>query len=212
MKTIKLFLIFFLVLIFNRNGISQEIHPALTDIRNLSSELKHQGNIVKTFLWNENLTENYILYCETDVYNSGRDIPDGKNKEFYIYHYIVQNGETKLMWKINDFVKDCEFDLETHFINEALTVTDLDANGVNEIWTMYRFGCKSDVSPWPLKLIMYEGNEKYAIRGETRDYSQSYNKEEDSPKKIDKKFKNAGTGILEYAIYLWKINNIPVSD
>lgn len=194
------------------NVISQEIHPGLTDPGSLSSELKHQGNIVKAFLWNENLSENYILYCETDPYNSGSDIPEGKNKEFYIYYYIVQNGETSLIWKINDFVKDCEFDLETHFINEALTVTDLDEDGVNEIWTMYRFGCKSDVSPWPLKLIMYEGNEKYAIRGETRDYAKSYKKEEDSPKKIDKKFKTADTRILDFGIILWKRNNIPVSD
>ena len=212
MNTIKLFLIFLLTVIFSRNVISQEIHPGLIDPRILSSELKHQGNIVKAFMWNENLLENYILYCETDVYNSSGNFPDGKNKEFYIYYYIVQNGETTLMWKINDFVKDCEFDLETHFINEALTVTDLDENGVNEIWTMYRFGCKSDVSPWPLKLIMYEGNEKYAIRGETRDYVQSYNKEEDSPKKTDVKFKNADSRILEYAINLWKKNNIPVSE
>lgn len=212
MQVLKLFVISFLILILGRNVISQELHPGLIYPGILSSELKHQGNIVKAFMWNENLSENYILYCETDVYDSGTDMPDGKNKEFYIYYYIVQNGETNLMWKINDFVKDCEFDLETHFINEALTVTDLDENGIKEIWTMYRFGCKSDVSPWPLKLIMYEGNEKYAIRGETRDYAQSYNKEEDSPKKTDVKLKNADGRILEYALNLWKKNNIPVSE
>lgn len=212
MGILKFSLIIFLAVILNKDVISQELHPGLTDPRNISPELKHQGNIVKAFLWNENLSENYILYCETDEYNSGRDLTEGKNKEFYIYYYAVQNGETKLMWKINDFVKDCEFDLETHFIKEALTVTDLDENGVNEIWTMYRFGCKSDVSPWPLKLIMYEGSEKYAIRGETRDYAQSYKKEEDSEKKIDNKLKKADRRILDFAVNLWKRYNIPVSE
>lgn len=212
MTILKLSLIAFIILIFRSNVISQELHPGLTDPRNISPELKHQGNIVRAFMWNENLSENYILYCETDEYYSGRDLTEGKNKEFYIYYYVVQNGETKLMWKIYDFVKECEFDLETHFINEALTVTDLDDNGVNEIWTMYRFGCKSDVSPWPLKLIMYEGNEKYAIRGETRDYAQSYQKVEDSAKIIDNKFKNADNRILDYAVNLWKSYNIPVSE
>ena len=65
----------------------------------------------------------------------------GENKEFYIYYYIVQNGETSLIWKINDFVKDCEFDLKLI----SLTKPDSDGSGwrrVNEIWTMYRFGCK----------------------------------------------------------------------
>ena len=74
MGILKFSLIIFLAVILNKDVISQELHPGLTDPRNISPELKHQGNIVKAFLWNENLSENYILYCETDEYNSQCDI------------------------------------------------------------------------------------------------------------------------------------------
>lgn len=106
-------------------------------------------------------------------------------------------------------MKNCEFDISTYFIDPALSVTDLNGNGTNEIWIMYRLGCKSDVSPWPLKLILYEGKEKSAIRGETRDYSETYAAEQDSRKKIDDNFKNGDDRILNYALKLWKKNNIP---
>ncbi len=49
-----------------------------------------------------------------------------------------------------------------------MTVTDVDADGVAEIAFLCKLSCRSDVSPARLKLIMYEGAQKYAIRGSTK--------------------------------------------
>jgi hypothetical protein len=184
--------------------ISAQIIPGKISTGNISSDLKHQGTVIKAFSWTDNNSVNYLLYCETDEQSSSTN-PNEKSKELYVYYY--RDGE--LVWKISDFVKNCEFDISTYFIEPALSITDLNKNGSNEIWVMYRLGCKSDVSAWPLKLIMYEGNEKFAIRGETRDYSESYTAEQDSPKKIDDNFKKGDERILGYALNLWKKNNIP---
>jgi len=183
---------------------SAQIIPEKVSIGNIPAALKYQGTIVKAFSWVDNNSVSYILYCETDEHKSNTN-PDERSKELFIYYYY---GD-ELVWKINDFVKNCEFDISTHFIDPALSVTDLNDNGSIEIWVMYRLGCKSDVSPWPLKLIMYEGKEKLAIRGETRDYSETYEAEQDSPKKIDDNFKKGDKKILDYALSLWKKNNIP---
>lgn len=208
-KYINLFLIFASVLFVNGSLFSQIIYPEKINTVSVPENMTHNGNISKAFKWTDNSTENYILYCETDTYGKQNGDYFSGSKDFYIYYFRINDRQTDLVWKISDFVKDCEFDIETHFIDDALSVTDLNENGIPEIWTMYRFGCKSDVSPWPLKLIMFEGKEKYAIRGETRDYSQSYADEQDSPKKVDEKLKNSGVEFLDYSLTLWKKYNIP---
>ena len=89
-----------------------------------------------------------IFYtAETDTYGKQNGDYFSGSKDFYIYYFRINDRQTDLVWKISDFVKDCEFDIETHFIDDVLSVTDLNENGIPEIWTMYRFGCKSDVSP-----------------------------------------------------------------
>ncbi len=202
MKYLKLFCIVLPLLLGDL--ISAQIIPEKISTGNVPSALKHQGTVAKAFSWIDNNSVNYILYCETDEYKCGTN-PDERCKELYIYYYTGDD----LKWKINDFVKNCEFDILTYFIDPALSVTDHNEDGTNEIWVMYRLGCKSDVSPWPLKLIMYEGKEKFAIRGETRDYSETYAAEQDSPKKIDDNFKKGDKRTLDYALKLWKKNNIP---
>ena len=72
---------------------------------------------------------------------------------------------------------------------------------------MYENQCTSDVSPAPTKIIMYEGNKKYAIRGE--------NKVKISEKEfvggqytLDDNFKNANPLFRQFAINLWEKNKL----
>lgn len=82
---------------------------------------------------------------------------------------MIDAGDgTKLLWRMYDFNTECPVDLEVYFMDKTLTVTDLDKNGVAEVWMMYKNGCHGDVSPVPTKIIMYEGTKKYALRGNSR--------------------------------------------
>lgn len=120
------------------------------------------------------------------------------SKELYGYHFIMDGSDGEELWKIQDFVKDCEFDLTLSYIPESLTVTDLDNNGIAESTFMYNLSCKSDVSPDDLKLMMHEGKNKYALRGYTLltgiggDY------------KVDKAFDDAPESFLDYAKKQWE--------
>ena len=45
---------------------------------------------------------------------------------------------------------------------DSVKITDLDGDGLAEVWLAYEMWCKGDVSPSKLKVIMYEGSRKHA--------------------------------------------------
>ena len=77
-------------------------------------------------------------------------------------------GSATKVWQINDGVEQCDLDgVSASFLGSGPVVTDLDRDGLKEIWTVYTYGCAGDPGPRDLKIIMYEGREKYAMRGDT---------------------------------------------
>lgn len=74
----------------------------------------------------------------------------------------------KLVRSVKDGVSGCELDLVAEFVDRAIAVTDLDADGAAELTFAYRTTCAGDVSPLTLKLFVLEGQAKYVLRGTTR--------------------------------------------
>jgi hypothetical protein len=124
------------------------------------SIIDYEGTIVAMAKWDDKMGSNVLLVTETEMKGG-----EFRHKELYGYHYITTNDEYKLIWKINDFVKDCPVDLTLNYIDKSISITDLDNNGIAESSFLYRMSCKGDVSPDDMKLIMHEGEAKYAIRG-----------------------------------------------
>lgn len=103
-------------------------------------------------------------------------------------------------WVIQDRVDACPFDITAAFTGAPARVSDADADGVPEFWVSYRVSCRSDVSPSTLKLIGYEGTQKYALRGTSR--LQLGDSSEGGDYQADAAFKAAPL-LLEYAKQLW---------
>lgn len=82
---------------------------------------------------------------------------------------ITDTVGKKTLWKARDFVERCPFDATLDVDEGSIAVTDLDHDGVGEFSFLYSLGCRSDVSPLTVKLLMYEGAAKYALRGESRE-------------------------------------------
>lgn len=70
---------------------------------------------------------------------------------------------------------------------------------------MYKTVCHGDVSPVTMKIIMYEGNKKYAVRGDTR-VSVSEGHTMGGEYTFDDAFKNGPAAFREYAKKLWAKN------
>jgi len=95
---------------------------------------------------------------------------DGSNDDLYAVRYTIADGEAQARWSLHDFVHDCGLDHQaTFFRGAALQITDLDDDGIAEVWMAYRLMCRGDISSDTMKVIVYQGAQKYAMRGETKD-------------------------------------------
>ena len=133
---------------------------------------KVSGNVVKAVRYADATGDNLVLLTETEKYvKPDRKHPrEGKDKELFAYRFLLHNnGSVEQVWQVADYVYDCELDgMNADFDRDAFRITDLDKNGVAEIWMTYALGCRGDPGPMTMKIVMYEGGKKYAVRGETR--------------------------------------------
>ncbi|SFE79414.1 M949_RS01915 family surface polysaccharide biosynthesis protein [Thermoflexibacter ruber] len=164
----------------------------------------YKGKVVKSLSWTDKNGDNMLVLTEIAPFLSqkrkGED--DYYDAELYAYLYVKKGGTYQLLWKVTDFVRQCILDITTTFLTDALSVTDLDGNGIAETWLMYRLACRGDVSPSTMKLIMYEGDKKYAVRGTCKIVmgDESYGGEMN----MDANFKNGLQVFREYAQKKWK--------
>ncbi len=122
------------------------------------------------------------------------------SKAILIKHYVEKsNNELVLLRQITDKEDHCEFDNDLQFLNESLTISDLDKNQYAEITFLYKVGCRSDVSPIGLKLMVIENGNKAAIRGKTLPRGFDFPKE----KVADVAFKKLPKTIQDQANKLW---------
>jgi hypothetical protein len=195
------------ILFFGSSGYTQPKTGLLSaDSAFLKDKVK--GKIKETHRWTDRLGDNYIVLTETDetetppgYIKSKIDCADGcTDKELYAYHFT---GKDSLLWKLNDFIKVCGFDNTVEFRAGATKITDLDKNGLAEVWMMYSMTCTSDVSPRTLKLIMYQGNKKYAIRGTSQPSPKMTDEKYGGKYVPDKEFQTLPQSFKDYAQKLW---------
>lgn len=175
--------------------------------KQLPKGLTFDGNVMFIKKYVDNSGEHIVLLTETGVIPSKKIVNfEGENDaKIYAYDFLMENGTAKQTWRIHDFITNCEFDLLMDFKEKAFQITDLNKNGIAEIWTMYAMTCTSDVSPSDLKIIMYEGEKKHAIRGYTL-VDIGNNEKMGGDFKMDENFKSSAKEIQDYAKKLWKSN------
>lgn len=181
-----------------------QIKAIKLDKNKIPANIVFKGKMVYGTQWKDNLGLNYFVASEnsTGVRIKGGELPDAT---LFAYHYVLRNDSTKLLWRVYDYNDACDLDLNFYFIDKAFAITDLDNNGISEVWMMYKNSCHGDVSPIPTKIIMYEGDTKYALRGESKvKYSQT--EFEGGTFTLDNNFKKGKTIFRIYAEKLWAKN------
>ncbi len=168
----------------------------------------YKGNIRNNVRWIDDSGEHCVIICETGIYKSNDrtdEEMEGNSSDLYAYKFSKKDGKILQDWKIQDFVRDCPFDITATFVDKTLQVTDLDNNGKAEVWVMYKVTCRSDVSPCDMKIIMYEDQTKHAMRGQnkvpagdTTFFGGEY--------KFDEAFNAAPKKFREFALKLWNDN------
>lgn len=170
----------------------------------IPSTIIYDGKLAAAASWEDKAGKHLVITSE--VLQDSRGSADNQDASVYAYHYTEKRGDTiKLLWKVYDYVKDCPVDIKAQFIKNTFAVTDLDKNGEAEVWLMYKTYCRGDIGPSEMKIIMYEENRKYAIRGRTRVWL-SESKKEGGDYVFDDAFNSAPAVFKAYARGLWERN------
>lgn len=211
--SIQRFTFFVLLTLNSISSIGQkQISVNQLDIDKLPKGINYEGEIKTAVSWVDKQGENIIILSETGIYESKKFTHEnnGGDAELFAYHFIVKEKVAIQTWKIYDFISDCPVDIEAKFIKNVFQITDLNNDGVGEVWVMYKTVCHGDMSPLNLKIIMYQGKQKFALRGESKillEIDKKGIKHYDGGEyKFDKAFKEGPKEFLEFAIKIWKKN------
>nr|WP_100338587.1 hypothetical protein [Hymenobacter chitinivorans] len=127
------------------------------------------GKLVEAKTWQDRSGENLLLVSRTPELPEpdGPDEAEGARRvELYARQYVRRAGAGyELLWKLQDNVGHCPVDIVLGIIPGSTAITDLDKDGQTETMLVYQQACRGDVSADGLKLIMHEGQAKYALRG-----------------------------------------------
>ncbi len=183
------------------------------DSTQFPGSIKYEGFIKNAVRWKDKSGDNIVITTETGIYRNEQlkhEFEDSSDAELYAYHFILSNNVAIQTWRVKDFIADCPVDITASFVKNTFKITDLNKNGIAEVWLMYKTVCHGDVSPSNMKIIMYEGNNKYAVRGENKVQVGSDVNDKGSfiggEYKLDANFKNGPKVFKEYAQNLWKEN------
>ena len=119
------------------------------------------------------------------------------------YRFNEGDGGPVKVWQMNDGVEDCALDKLASFSGWSPAVTDLDGNGLAEIWTSHVLMCRGDVGSADLTIVMHEGRKRHAMRGQTLDMVPWSGNFVDDDGRMDQAFLNAPKIFRDYAQNLW---------
>ncbi|MCL9805566.1 hypothetical protein NAT51_08530 [Flavobacterium amniphilum] len=165
----RLFII--VTILFSINTFGQKrIAVQKLDKTKFPKGIAFEGKIKEALRWTDKLGDNIVITTETGIYQSKKfkHESEGSDAELFAYHFVISKDKVKQIWKVYDFISDCPVDIEAAFIENTFQVTDLNNDGIAEIWLMYRKVCHGDISPAEMKIIMYQGQQKFAMRGEAK--------------------------------------------
>ena len=177
------------------------------DLNKLPDAVIYEGTIKDSVGWMDAAGEHIIIATETGIHESNKfkHENEGLDAEIFAYHYIVKKDSATLIWKIHDFIQDCPVDIEASFIKNTLQVTDLDKDGIAEIWLMYKTACHGDVSPCDMKILLYQGLKKQVVSGQNKVHI-SKDLTDGGDYTFDKSFTNGPQAFRDFAIKLWEEN------
>lgn len=146
------------------------IQPVKGTRADIPPGIRFTGSLKEVWSWKDRNGDNLLITTLTEPYadkEKNEFGEEGQSAELHASLFTRTEGEYVLAWKLDDKEKSCPFDITCDFVKDALTVTDLDANGLAEVTLLYRMACRSDVSPAEMQLVMYEGQNKYVLKGLT---------------------------------------------
>lgn len=119
-------------------------------------------DMIATQSWDDDNGKNYLLQFQRFNNSYAADEPAG---ELIAHLYTTKGQKTQRLWQLYDYTPCDGLDVIAEFANNKAIVTDINKNGISEVSMPYYLGCRGGVSYDEMKIIMYEGPQKFAMRG-----------------------------------------------
>lgn len=167
------------------------------------------GKIVAQKRFTDSLGDHAVVITETGVYDAtpqpGEYSDGNRSVDLHAVALLQTPQGWKVEWRLKDFVHDCDVDLDAHYLPGSLYISDLDQNGLSEVSFAYTLlECTGDVSPYALKFILREGDQKFAIRGHTQIPPHISPYAQGGDTHFDASWKTAPPAFGEYARRVWQ--------
>jgi hypothetical protein len=122
------------------------------------------GKVVLAKKVHDSLGEHVLMLTEKSTAS-----PNGRIEhiELLATYYNQSAGKWTPEWTVKDGVDCPGLDSAASFFTDATTVTDLDKDGKAEVTVAYKTFCGGGVDPSVVKVILRQGKDKFAIRGES---------------------------------------------
>jgi len=173
----------------------------------MAAQVVYKGKVLKGKAWQDANGKNFVIF--TEIFDKEKADRDGvKDKFLYAYHFADKGDGYKKLRMIKDWEKECDLINHAEFRFKTLNITDLDRDNKAEITFIYRLGCNMDPTPVPMKLMMLEDGDKYAIRGKTAIERMNIAGEMN----LDASFNDAPRQFLTFAKKIWDSDREYFSD
>jgi len=122
------------------------------------------GKIIAAKTIRDSLGEHVLVLTEKSTASSNGRI---EKIDLAASYYDKTADKWALAWTVKDGVDCPNLDSAASFFADATSITDLDKDGNAEVTVAYKTFCGGGIDPSTIKVIMRQGKEKFAIRGES---------------------------------------------
>jgi len=126
--------------------------------------LASSGKVVLARKVHDSLGEHVLLLTEKPTTAANGRV---EQIELLATYYNQAAGNWTPEWTVKDGVDCPGLDSAASFFADATTVTDLDKDGKAEVTVAYKTFCGGGIDPSTVKVILRQGKQKFAIRGES---------------------------------------------
>gem|GEM_PF-1756366 len=146
------------------------IYPQKLSANEIPGEIPYQGDLVEAYRYTDKTGENIVITAETEaMYAEVNEYGDVLgSKSVYAHRFLKTGSDWEEVWRVYDMEFECFNAPIANIVRGALSFTDLNHDGVAEIWMIYIKSCRGDISPDNMFLRMYQDEEVYTMTGQTK--------------------------------------------
>ncbi len=164
-----------------------------------------QSDFVSGYHWTDKQGDNYLILSQTKPFEKVKNSQMRFVELRAVNFKSLEKSKREITWEYNDSQKNCfkDNDLLVKFITESFSITDLNNNGICEVWIMYKMSCRTDISPAKMMLIMHEGKKEYVISGHNK-VGHTNGSHLGGEHELDNNFKAAPEEFKAHGLELWE--------